>query len=95
MPAAASAKLLLAGAIVTLSHEPQHSKGIVVEAQAECYAIQQMKDSAIKLGATPEYATALQRVYWQHYDQELPAYRSPECRNGGAYDLHPTQTVFP
>jgi len=95
LPTAPSAKLLLASAIVTLSHEPQHSKGIVVEAQAECYAIQLMRESAIKLGATPHNAVALQRMYWQHYDQELPAYRSPECRNGGAYDLHPTQTVFP
>jgi hypothetical protein len=95
MPAAASAKLLLAGAIVTLSHEPQHSKGIVVEAQAECYAIQLMIRTAVKLGATREYATTLQRVYWQQYDQELPAYRSPECRNGGAYDLRKSDSSFP
>jgi len=95
MPTTPSAKLLLAGAIVTLSHEPQHSKGIAVEAQAECYAIQLMKDSAIRLGATPEYAATLQQAYWQHYDQELPAYRSTACSNGGAYDLRRADQNFP
>src|SRR5919204_5397533 len=78
MPRTAGARTLLAGAIVTLAHEPQHSKGIAVEAQAECYAIQLMKETAVKLGATPSYAAALQRLYWSHYDQELPAYRSRE-----------------
>jgi hypothetical protein len=95
MPTAPSAKLLLAGAVVTLSHEPQHSKGIAVEAQAECYAIQLMKDTAVGLGATPEYAASLQRAYWQHYDQELPAYRSPACSNGSSYDLRKSDPSFP
>ena len=95
MPTAPSARLLLAGAVVTLAHEPQHSKGIAVEAKAECYAIQLMKETAIKLGATPTYAGKLQRVYWSRYDQELPAYRSPECRNGGRFDLRKTDSAFP
>jgi hypothetical protein len=89
------ARLLLAQAVDTLTHEPQHSKGIAVEAQAECYAIQLMTGTAEKLGASPAYAASLQRLYWEHYDQELPAYRSPECRNGGAYDLRPTRQKFP
>jgi len=95
MPTAPGAKALLASAIVTLAHEPQHSKGIAVEAQAECDAIQLMKATAVKLGATPSYAAALQRMYWAHYDRELPAYRSPECRNGGEYDLFPRRDAFP
>ena len=95
MPQNATAKLLLATGVVTLTHEPQHSKGIAVEAQAECYAIQLMRDTALKLGATPQYAAELQAAYWAHYPQELPAYRSPECRNGGTYDLNRTSNVFP
>ncbi|MFY9579557.1 MAG: hypothetical protein WAQ33_09555, partial [Gaiellaceae bacterium] len=94
-PADAGAKLLLASAIATLSHEPQHSKGIAVEAQAECYAIQLMKGTAVRLGATPAYAASLQQTYWRHYDQELPTYRSPDCRDGGAYDLAKSDPSFP
>ena len=94
-PKAADAQLLLATAVVTLAHEPQHSKGIAVEAQAECYAIQLMRETAVKLGATPAYAAELQRVYWKHYDQELPTYRSAECANGRAYDLDPARAAFP
>lgn len=95
LPRAAAAKLLLASAVVTLTHEPQHSKGIAVEARAECYAIQLMRHTAVRLGATPAYAADLQRVYWQHYGQELPAYRSPQCANGGAYDLDRASPAFP
>ena len=95
MPGAMDAKLLLATAVVTLSHEPQHNKGIAVEAQAECYAIQLMRETAVKLGAAPAYAAELQRVYWQRYDEELPSYRSPECANGRAYDLDPASSTFP
>jgi hypothetical protein len=95
MPTASTARLLLASAIVTLAHEPQHSKGIAVEARAECYAIQLMKDTAVKLGATPAYAASLQRAYWARYDEEMPAYRSPECGNGGRYDLRPDESNFP
>lgn len=95
MPQNATAKLMLATAVVTLSHEPQHSKGIAIEAQAECYAIQLMRDTAIKLGATPSYAAELQASYWARYPQELPTYRSSECRNGGAYDLDRNSNAFP
>jgi hypothetical protein len=94
-PRAEDTKLLLATAVVTLTHEPQHSKGIAVEARAECNAIQLMKGTARKLGATPAYAAELQRVYWAHYGEELPAYRSSQCRDGGAYDLNRASKRFP
>jgi hypothetical protein len=95
MPSAVDSKLLLATAVVTLSHEPQHSKGIAVEAQAECYAIQVMRETAQKLGATPGYAAELQRIYWQHYGDELPTYRSAQCASERAYDLDRARTAFP
>jgi hypothetical protein len=78
---------LMAAAVVTLSHEAQHSKGVTAEAVAECYAIQVARRTAMKLGARPDYAASLVRTYWRKYDQELPAYRSAECRRGGALDL--------
>ena len=79
--------LLIAAAVVTLSHEPQHSKGIVDEAVAECNAIQYANRTAVKLGVERAYANALVRTYWRHYDEELGHYRSNECRHGGGLDL--------
>jgi hypothetical protein len=95
LPRAGAAELRLAGAVVTLTHEPQHSKGIALEAEAECNAIQLMRGTAVALGATPAYASKLQALYWSHYDQELPTYRSTECRDGGRYDLRPGDPTFP
>jgi hypothetical protein len=89
------ARFPLAAAVVTLSHEPQHSKGVAVEAQAECYAIQVAASAARRLGVDGAYADGLTRLYWAHYGEELPAYRSPECREGGAYDLKRTTSAWP
>ena len=94
-PTAESGQLILAAAVVTLSHEPQHSKGIAEESIAECNAIQLASGTAIKLGASPAYAVALVRTYWRYYGEELPAYRSTECRKGGKLDLGRTDSIWP
>jgi hypothetical protein len=94
-PSSALARFPLAAAIVTLAHEPQHSKGVAVEAQAECYAIQLAAQTARRLGVDPAYAGGLAQLYWEHYGEELPVYRSPQCLNGGAYDLHPETSAWP
>jgi hypothetical protein len=88
-------ELAVAQSVVALAHEPQHSRGIAVESQAECYAIQLMRRTAIELGARPDYAASLQQLFWRNYDNELPSYRSPKCRSGAAYDLHPASRTFP
>jgi hypothetical protein len=88
-------QLILAAAVVTLSHEPQHSIGIADESVAECNAIQVANGTAIKLGASPAYAAALVRTYWRHYGEELPAYRSSECRKGGKLDLRRAGSIWP
>lgn len=88
-------RLLLAAAVVTLSHEPQHIKGIAEEFVAECNGIQLASSTAIKLGASPAYATSLVREYWRHYDEELPAYRSADCRKGGRLDLGRADSIWP
>jgi hypothetical protein len=87
--------LLLAAAVVTLSHEPQHSKGIAREAVAECNAIQTAQRTAVKLGASRAYSESLVRMYWRHYGEELEAYRSPDCRRGGALDLGYADSIWP
>ena len=94
-PSSPEARFPLAAAVVTLAHEPQHSKGVAVEAQAECFAIQTAAATARRLGADPEYAAGLAGLYWQHYGEELPVYRSSECRDGGAYDLHGASSSWP
>ena len=94
-PADDAGRSLLAAAVVTLSHEPQHSKGIAREAVAECNAIQVAYGTALKLGPAPDYAASLVRAYWDHYADELPAYRSVECRRGGRFDLRRADSIWP
>jgi hypothetical protein len=94
-PSDEAGQLLLASAVVTLSHESQHSKGISEEFAAECSAIQLANGSATKLGASPAYAAALVRAYWRHYGEELSAYRSSECRKGGKLDLGLIDSIWP
>jgi hypothetical protein len=86
---------MLGAAVVTLSHEPQHSTGVANESVAECNAIQLANGTAVELGASAAYAAALVRTYWRHYDEELPAYRSSECRKGGELDLGHADSVWP
>ena len=94
-PTDEAGQLVLATAVVTLSHEPQHSKGIADESVAECNAIQFANRTAIKLGASPAYAAELVRTYWRNYGEELPAYRSPECRKRGQLDLGRADSIWP
>ena len=88
-------QLMLAAAIVTLSHEPEHSKGIAEEFVAECSAIQLANTTAIRLGASAAYAASLVHAYWRHYGEELPAYRSADCRKSGALDLGRAESIWP
>jgi hypothetical protein len=94
-PTTEVARLQLATAVVTLSHEPQHSKGVVEEAVAECNAIQLAHRTAARLGASREDAAALVRTYWRHHDQELAAYRSSECRESGVLDRNYAGSIWP
>jgi hypothetical protein len=94
-PADEAGQLLLAAAVVTLSHEPQHSKGIAQEAVAECNAIQVAHRAAMKLGASRTYARSLVRMYWRHYDKELEVYRSRDCRKGDTLDLRYPDSIWP
>jgi hypothetical protein len=94
-PADDAGQLMLAAAVVTLSHEPQHSIGIADESVAECNAIQLASGTAVKLGASAAYAAVLVRTYWRHYGEELPAYRSSDCRKGGRLDLGHADSIWP
>ena len=94
-PTDESTRLRLASALVTLAHEPQHSRGIATEAVAECNAIQLAPETAAELGIDGAYAASLVQTYWRHYGDELRQYRSSDCRKGGALDLHRADSIWP
>jgi hypothetical protein len=73
-----------------LAHEVAHLDGAGHdERRAECDAVQTMARAARLLGASPGYAEGIARVYWlRDYPHRSPRYLSPECRPGGAFDLH-------
>jgi hypothetical protein len=72
-PADEGVMLMLGAAVVTLTHEAQHSSGVEAEAVAECRAIQLAHRTAMQLGADPAYAASLIGADWLQYDQELTA----------------------
>jgi hypothetical protein len=65
-------------------------------ATAYCDALQSVRMTAVRIGATPEEGRYLAIVFWKHWYPWLPAeFRSSECRNGGALDLHPGANAWP
>ena len=81
-------------ALVTLAHEAEHVSGVTNEAETECYARQHVRTLALRLGVKRGQAAILGRYAGRR--ARMPAeYQSPECRDGGQYDLHPQSHVFP
>jgi hypothetical protein len=87
--------LSAAEAINTLTHESMHLRGVVNEAQAQCYAIQLDPWTVARLGGTPPEGEAVAR-FMLALQPTLPTdYQSAECRSGGSLDLHPGTAAFP
>ena len=86
-------------ALATVSHESYHLLGYTNEAQVECYGMQSIWYVASKLGASAVEAQAIGRFYaTQIYplrQRQTPAYWTPECRDGGTYDLRPQSRSWP
>jgi hypothetical protein len=87
--------LTSAAALVTIAHESWHARGVANEAVTECRAIQTATRAGRLLGVDPLYARLAVTLYWAHYPEELPAYRSAQCHDGGALDLRPASSVWP
>jgi hypothetical protein len=87
----------LAWSVAMLAHEAQHVRGIWGEAIAECSGMQAIDTAARALGRTGKEGRYLTSLYWKssYPKHEDPAYRSPECRNGGRLDLDPQSSVWP
>jgi hypothetical protein len=83
-------------AVNVLAHESFHLGGEQSEAIAQCHALQANADVARRLGASPEEAEAVAAFVLARVQPSLPpAYQSPECRDGGALDLHPERAGWP
>jgi hypothetical protein len=75
-------------AVHTLTHEAIHMSGVMDESQTECLAVQRDAEMAALLGASPQEAMNLARVYWIYVYPRMPAdYTSSECGPGLALDI--------
>lgn len=82
--------------IVTLAHEAWHLRGVVNEAQAQCYAVQSTEGVARALGVPAADAHLIAaRVALDDARAPLGEYHSPQCRPGGELDLHPETPAWP
>jgi hypothetical protein len=82
-------------AVEALAHEAYHLAGVQDEAATQCYGLQAMRFVAARLGLSRDLADAYVRAALERYPQLPESYRSVECREGGALDLHPETGVFP
>ena len=82
-------------AVEALAHEAYHLAGVQDEAATQCYGLQAMRFVAARLGASPSLAHAYVRAAVARYPTLPESYRSVECREGGALDLHPETGIFP
>lgn len=83
-------------AVHTLAHETWHLRGYRNEAQTECSGLQTTAQAAILLGADVRAAQAAATYAYARMYPRLPDdYRTPECRDGGPYDLRPGDPAFP
>jgi hypothetical protein len=86
-------------ALAVVAHESYHLLGYTNEAQVECYGMQSIWFVASKLGGSVAESQALASLYaTQMYPErriQTPAYWSPECRDGGRYDLRRSIARWP
>ncbi len=83
----------------TIAHESYHLLGYTNEAQVDCYGMQSIWFVATRLGATLSEAQELAQLFWQKLyplrRTETPLYWSPQCHDGGKYDLRPNNSAWP
>lgn len=86
----------LVDGIVTLAHEAWHLRGLVDEAETQCYAVQSVERTALLLGISPADAHLISlAVAAAHAASPQGEYHSLECRPGGRYDRAPHTTAWP
>lgn len=79
-----------------LAHESYHLSGIRDEARTQCYALQTIDLVARELGADEQQARELAIFSSNEIPPQMPPqYISPECHDGGRYDLRPHDPSWP
>ncbi|MDM7832530.1 hypothetical protein [Cellulomonas edaphi] len=73
-------------AVHVLTHEAMHMAGLMVEAEAECAAVQRDAAMAVALGASAAQGRALAQEYWSTVYPAMPADYRGGCGPGGTYD---------
>ena len=86
-------------ALETVAHESYHLLGYTNEAQVDCYGMQSIWFVASSLGSSTSESQALAQFFatriYPLRQVETPTYWSPECRDGGRYDLRPASHSWP
>jgi len=82
-------------AVSTLTHESMHLRGWIAEADAQCYAIQFVPWTVVRLGGTAAEGAAVANFALALQAAMPPEYRSQACMAGGTLDLHPETAAFP
>jgi len=84
-------------AVVVLSHESQHLRGIRSESETQCYALQTTALVAERLGSPPDEAKAVAAHYLAVDQPRMPEdYSLPDgCVDGGSLDLNPQSSGWP
>ncbi|HEY5161208.1 MAG TPA: hypothetical protein VII83_09105 [Gaiellaceae bacterium] len=84
-------------AVLVLSHESQHLRGVRSESEAQCYAIQTAAQVAERLGSPPAEASAVAAHYLAVEQPSMPdEYSLPDgCEDGGSLDLNQQSTSWP
>jgi hypothetical protein len=86
----------LAWSVSALAHEAVHVSGISNEAKADCFGMQSVGRVSVMLGRSKAEGAYLAALFLRHWYPWRPAaYRSRECRNDGALDLHPQSALWP
>lgn len=90
------------GSLGALAHEAVHLSGVLNEAITECYALQRTAETALRLGASKEFALEIAADMLGEYDmpstisgRKAMGYWTEDCRNGGPLDLNPQSSEWP
>ena len=83
-------------AVHVLTHEAMHLAGRLVEADAECAALQRDAWVAQQLGATPAQGKELAERYWREVYPRMPdAYTDRACAPDAELDESPGDGIWP
>jgi hypothetical protein len=82
-------------ALLTLAHEAYHTAGETDEAVTNCFAIQAMAFTAMRLGAPQQEAELVARAMAALEPLQGGGYGTDRCHAGTELDLHPETPAFP